>query len=100
VLNTCSTSAIGHQQTTPGIGIPSVHCQTAAQGVARQLFPRWGSSAITSTSATTGYCAASVNSTRLYACRSCSYAAFLWDEFNDGEIATLPFYFDLLIQIL
>jgi hypothetical protein len=24
---------MGHQQTTPGIGIPSVHCQTAAQGM-------------------------------------------------------------------
>jgi hypothetical protein len=30
------------QQTTPGIGIPSVHCQTAAQGVARQLFSAMG----------------------------------------------------------
>jgi hypothetical protein len=40
VLNTCSTSAIGHQQTS--IGIPSVHCQTAAQGVARQLFSAMG----------------------------------------------------------
>jgi hypothetical protein len=29
---------VGHRQTTPGTGIPSAHCQTATQGVARQLF--------------------------------------------------------------
>jgi hypothetical protein len=33
---------MGHQQTTPGIGITSAHCRTAAQGVARQLFSAMG----------------------------------------------------------
>jgi hypothetical protein len=33
---------MGQQQTTPGIGIPSVHCQAAAQAVARQLLSALG----------------------------------------------------------
>jgi hypothetical protein len=32
VLDTVPTSAMGHQQTTPGIDIPSAHCPTAMQG--------------------------------------------------------------------
>jgi hypothetical protein len=31
-----------HQQTTPGNDIPSAHCQTATQSVARQLFSAMG----------------------------------------------------------
>jgi hypothetical protein len=33
---------MGHQQTTPGIGIPSAHSQTTTQAVARQLFSATG----------------------------------------------------------
>jgi hypothetical protein len=33
---------MGHRQATPGTDIPSAHCQTAAQGVARQLFSAMG----------------------------------------------------------
>jgi hypothetical protein len=33
---------MGRQQTTPGIDIPSAHCRTATQGVARQLFSAMG----------------------------------------------------------
>jgi hypothetical protein len=33
---------MGHQQTTPGIDMPSAHCQTETQGVARQLFSAMG----------------------------------------------------------
>jgi hypothetical protein len=42
VLNTFPTSAIGQQQTMPGVGIPSAHCPTTTQGVARQLFSAMG----------------------------------------------------------
>ena len=33
---------MAHQQTTPVINIPSAHCQTATQGVAKQLFAAMG----------------------------------------------------------
>ena len=33
---------MGHRQTTPGIDIPSAHCQTATQSVAKQLFSAVG----------------------------------------------------------
>jgi len=42
VLNTCPAPAMGHQQTTPDIDVPSAHCQTATQGVAEQLFCAMG----------------------------------------------------------
>jgi hypothetical protein len=33
---------MGHRQTTPGTDIPSAHCQTATQGVAKQLSSAMG----------------------------------------------------------
>jgi hypothetical protein len=42
VLNTYPAPATGHQQTAPDIEVPSAHCQTATQGVAKQLFSAMG----------------------------------------------------------